>query len=54
MMKHIVLFRKLAEVPRQPELEQSLVARMIALNAEIPFVREWRVSANELDRPICW
>ncbi|MDP9651092.1 Dabb family protein [Paraburkholderia caledonica] len=54
MMKHIVLFRRLADVPRQPALEQELVARMSALNADIPFVREWRVSANELDRPICW
>ena len=52
-MKHIVTFRKLADVRRQAELEQELVARMSALNAEIPFVREWRMSANELDRPIC-
>ncbi|MBU9363462.1 Dabb family protein [Burkholderia multivorans] len=54
MMKHIVLFRKLAHVERQPELEQQLVARMHALDQAIDFVREWRVSANELPRPICW
>jgi hypothetical protein len=54
MMKHIVMFRKLPGIPRQRDLEEHLVARMMALNAEISFVREWRVSANELDRPICW
>ncbi|MEX3957529.1 Dabb family protein [Trinickia sp. EG282A] len=54
MMKHIVMFRKLAHVDRQPALEQQLVAKMHALDAEIPFIREWRVSGNELQRPICW
>ncbi len=54
MMKHIVLFRRRPDISRQPELEKQLVARMTALDAEIDFVREWRVSANELDRPICW
>ena len=54
MMRHVVLFRRLAEVERQPELEQRLVARMRDLDQEIDFIRDWTVAANELDRPICW
>jgi len=53
-MRHIVLFRRLAGVDAQPELEGRLVARMRGLTDEIDFIRDWRVAANELDRPICW
>jgi len=53
-MRHIVLFRRLAGVDAQPELEGRLVARMRGLTEEIDFIRDWRVAANELDRPICW
>lgn len=53
-MKHIVMFRRLATVDREPELEAQLVERMRSLDREIPFVRGWKVSANELDRSICW
>lgn len=54
MMKHIVMFRRRPEVAKQETLERSLIARMRTLAREIDFVRGWRVSANELDRPICW
>ena len=54
MMRHIVLFRRLAGVEAQPEREAALVARMRDLTEEIDFIRDWRVAANELDRPICW
>lgn len=54
MMRHIVLFRRLPGVDPQPELEATLVARMRNLTDEIDFIRDWRVAANELDRPICW
>jgi len=54
MMRHVVMFRRLAQVERQPELEQRLVARMRGLDQEIDFIRDWTVAANELDRPICW
>ncbi len=54
MMRHVVMFRRLAGVERQPELEQRLVARMRGLEQEIDFIRDWTVAANELDRPICW
>lgn len=54
MMRHIVMFRRRPGVDKQVELEASLIARMQQLDREIDFVRDWRVSANELDRPICW
>lgn len=54
MMKHIVMFRRLPGVDKNPELEADLVKGMHDLEKDIDFVREWRVSANELDRPICW
>lgn len=53
-MRHIVLFRRLAGVEPQPELEARLVARMRNLETEIDFIRDWKVAANELERPICW
>ncbi len=48
------MFRRLPGVEKQVELERSLVQRMSNLNQQIDFARDWRVSANELDRPICW
>ena len=54
MMKHIVMFRRLPAVEKQPELERHLVKWMSELDKEIDFARSWKVSANELDRPICW
>jgi hypothetical protein len=54
MMRHIVLFKRRADVARQAELERELVERMRTLPREIDFIRGWKVSANELDRPICW
>ena len=54
MLKHIVLFRRKVDVAPQPEFEPSLVARMKALETQIPGIRAWKLSANEIDRPICW
>ncbi|GLH33978.1 Dabb family protein [Pseudomonas putida] len=54
MMRHIVMFRRLPGVEPQPELEAGLVAKMRDLRERIDFIRDWRVAANELDRPICW
>ncbi|MGU7770461.1 Dabb family protein [Burkholderia sp. MR1-5-21] len=48
------MFRRLAHVERDAARERVLVDKMHALGREIGFVRGWRVSANELDRPICW
>jgi hypothetical protein len=54
MMRHIVMFRRLPGVPKQSELEAALIGRMRDLTEKIEFIRDWRVAANELDRPICW
>lgn len=54
MMRHIVMFRRLANVRPNPDLEQRLVQAMHDLKGQIDFIRGWRVAANELQRPICW
>lgn len=54
MMRHIVLFRRKADVEKNPALEQALAERMAALGAQIPAIRQWHFAANELQRPICW
>lgn len=54
MIRHMVMFRRLAHVGQAAALEQSLVQRMRALPQEIGVIRGWKLSANVLDRPICW
>lgn len=54
MLNHIVLFRRKPEVVADATLEHALVERMNALGSQIEEIRGWRLSANELDRPICW
>ncbi|OXR39484.1 stress protein [Pseudomonas jessenii] len=54
MMRHIVMFRRLPDVPVQPQLEAELVERMRTLPNYIDFIRDWHVETNELERSICW
>jgi hypothetical protein len=55
MLKHIVMFRRKAEVTQDLGLEQLLFDRMVALGAQIPTVSGWRMSRNELLRPpVTW
>lgn len=54
MMRHIVMFRRLPGLAAEPSLEAELVERMRTLPEQIDFIRDWRVEANELERPICW
>ncbi|MFM0223100.1 Dabb family protein [Paraburkholderia dipogonis] len=54
MIRHLVMFRRLRDIAAQREIEASLVERMRGLSGQIDFARTWRLSANELDRPICW
>ena len=54
MLNHIVLFKRRPDVPRQPELERSLVQGMQELGGDIDVVRGWKVRANEVRRPISW
>ncbi len=54
MMRHIVMFRRRADVPKSEALETSLTARMTALGGQIPAITGWMFRKNELDRPICW
>jgi len=54
MIRHIVMFRRKVDVAQNQDLEKSLVQRMVDLGDEIEFIRHWRVSPNEVSRPICW
>ena len=54
MMRHIVLFRRKADVAKDDVLEEALAQRMAALGAQIPAIQKWVFAANELQRPICW
>ena len=54
LMRHIVMFRRKADVEKNPALEKSLTERMAALGADIPAIQGWKFAANELERPICW
>lgn len=54
MMRHIVMFRRKADVEKNEALERTLAARMTQLGAQISVIRQWRVAKNELNRTICW
>ena len=54
MINHIVLFKRRPEVNRQLQLEGSLVQCIRELESKVPTIRRWKVSANELRRPISW
>lgn len=54
MIRHIVLFRRKAEIEKDTVRELALAERMTALGAQIPAIRHWHVAANELVRPISW
>lgn len=54
MIRHIVMFRRKADVEKNKAVEKQLVERMHALGAQIPVITNWLVAANELVRPISW
>ncbi|WP_209570193.1 Dabb family protein [Herbaspirillum sp. 1130] len=54
MMRHVVMFRRLAAVEKDMARQAELAERMRVLVGEIDFIRDWKVSANVLDRSICW
>lgn len=54
MIRHIVLFKRKAGIDKDAALEAALAERMAALGAQIAVIRQWRVAANELVRPISW
>ena len=55
MLKHVVVFRRKAEVEKDAALEQALFERMVTLGKQIPAIQGWRCAANELVRPpVTW
>ncbi len=54
MLKHIVLFRRKADVAENENLEASLVGNLASLGGQVPGIVHFRVAANELEGPIGW
>ncbi len=54
MLRHIVMFRRKPGVEPDAELERDFAERLAALPRSIGFIRHWRFSANELQRPSSW
>ena len=52
--RHLVMFRRLADIPADPAHAADLLSRLDALGSTIAGVEAWRLTANEHDRPICW
>nr|WP_197071604.1 hypothetical protein [Massilia sp. JS1662] len=54
MLNYTVLFRRRKDVVPDPAREAALIECMHALEDQIDTIRAWRVSAAEVERPICW
>ena len=54
MLTHIVLFRRRPGVEPDAALEADFATRLAALPGQIPTIRRWRFSANQLQRPSSW
>lgn len=52
--RHLVMFRRLADVPADHAREADLLTRLGALGDSIAGIETWRLAANEHDRPVCW
>lgn len=53
-LTHIVMFRRKPGHEPNAELEQGFARELAALPEAIPWIRRWRFSANELQRPSSW
>lgn len=54
LLKHIVLFRRKADVAEDESLESSLVGKLAGLGSQVPGILHYRIAANELSGPIGW
>ena len=54
MFKHIVLFRRKADVAEDEGLESSLVGKLAGLGDQVPGILHYRIAANEQPGPIAW
>ncbi len=54
MIRHLVMFRRKADVAPDPELEAALTAQMASLGERIPQVAGMVLRKNEISRPISW
>lgn len=54
MIRHIVMFRRKADVPYDAQLEGSLFSEMQGLGNRIPHLLRMELRKNEVNRPISW
>lgn len=54
MLRHIVLFKKKEELPQDAALEERVYIGLKRLDQVIDLIQSWRMSKNELIRPVCW
>ena len=54
MLVHIVMFRRKPGIDRDEAIESEFVSGLGKLPQRIPLIQDWRLSANELERPTSW
>ena len=54
MLRHIVLFKKKQELSRDAALEERVYVGLKHLDQVVDLIQSWRMSKNELVRPVCW
>lgn len=54
MLRHIVLFKKKPELAQDLALEERVYVGLKRLDRVVDLIKSWRMSKNELSRPVCW
>jgi hypothetical protein len=54
MLRHIVLFKKKQELSQDAALEDRVYVGLKHLDQVVDLIQSWRMSKNELVRPVCW
>lgn len=54
MLTHIVMFRRKPGVDADVAVEARFFEQLGALHSQVPLIRRWRLSKNELERPTSW
>ena len=54
MLRHIVLFKKKPELAQDLALEERVYVGLKRLDQVVDLIKSWRMSKNELSRPVCW
>ena len=54
MLRHIVLFKKKQGLSQDAALEDRVYVGLKHLDQVVDLIQSWRMSKNELVRPVCW